>query len=178
MKKTIASIAFLSIFNYSIESTAEEKLFFPQTEAEWCKTLQLRPECSDISNPQSSVEIKGFENKGQEMRSAIRINFYPNSATVAKHDTALDKLGRLLSATSSNVNIIIEGYTDAIGSDAYNLRLSKKRAQVVRNYLIKHYDIAPQKLHAVGRGEDNPIASNDSEDGRSKNRRVEFKKQL
>lgn len=178
MKNTIFNIVFLSILNCPIKLTAEETLFFPQTEAEWCKALQLHPECSDISNPQSSIEIKGTEEKGTIVHSSIRIQFYPNSAKVAKYDTALDKLGRLLSATPSNVNIIIEGHTDAIGSDAYNLRLSTKRAQVVRNYLIKHYDIAPQKLYAVGRGEDKPIASNDSEDGRSKNRRVEFKKQL
>lgn len=68
----------------------------------------------------------------------------------------------------------IEGYTDAVGSDQYNLRLSQRRAESVRQYLIAH-GVAADRLVAKGFGESNPIATNDTALGRARNRRTEFK---
>ncbi len=67
----------------------------------------------------------------------------------------------------------IEGHTDDRGSARYNKRLSQKRANAVRKYLIAH-GVSPQQLMAVGMGEEHPIADNRTEEGRSLNRRVEF----
>ncbi|MDP2599514.1 MAG: OmpA family protein [Deltaproteobacteria bacterium] len=67
----------------------------------------------------------------------------------------------------------IEGHTDNIGSDAYNEKLSQKRAESVRQYLIAK-GIAPERLEAAGYGESTPVATNDTELGRAKNRRTEF----
>jgi outer membrane protein OmpA-like peptidoglycan-associated protein len=67
----------------------------------------------------------------------------------------------------------IEGYTDAIGSDANNLALSRERANAVRDYLIQR-GVPSEKLKARGLGETNPIASNDTAEGRANNRRVEL----
>lgn len=71
------------------------------------------------------------------------------------------------------LSLQINGYTDATGSPAYNLKLSQKRAESVRRYLTDH-GVAYANLRAKGLGKTNPIASNDSEDGRAQNRRVEF----
>lgn len=71
--------------------------------------------------------------------------------------------------------IVIEGHTCNIGSDKYNLMLSKRRAQKIRNLLIKKMNINPAKIIIKGYGETKPIAPNTSEYGRIKNRRVEFK---
>jgi len=69
----------------------------------------------------------------------------------------------------------IEGHTDSVGEAAYNLDLSQRRANFVRNHLIKHHGVAPAKITATGYGEEKPIADNGNYQGRQKNRRVEFK---
>lgn len=71
--------------------------------------------------------------------------------------------------------IVVTGYTDNIGSDAYNLRLSLQRAQSVADYLMYHGGIDPKLFKIVGKGKANPIADNSTEAGRAKNRRVEIK---
>ncbi|HHD77397.1 MAG TPA: OmpA family protein, partial [Campylobacteraceae bacterium] len=70
--------------------------------------------------------------------------------------------------------IVVTGYTDNIGSDAYNLRLSLQRAQSVADYMIYCEKINPKRFKIVGKGKENPVASNATEEGRAKNRRVEI----
>ncbi|MCP5207926.1 MAG: OmpA family protein [Hahellaceae bacterium] len=67
---------------------------------------------------------------------------------------------------------VLEGYTDSKGDDAYNLMLSERRANSVQNILINKFAISADRLTAEGKGEANPIASNDTEAGRDQNRRV------
>jgi outer membrane protein OmpA-like peptidoglycan-associated protein len=68
----------------------------------------------------------------------------------------------------------IGGHTDNSGSDEYNRQLSEKRALSVYSYLNK-YGIDKKRLLLKGYGPDQPIASNDSEEGRQRNRRIEFR---
>jgi outer membrane protein OmpA-like peptidoglycan-associated protein len=68
----------------------------------------------------------------------------------------------------------IEGHTDSVGPKSSNQRLSEKRANAVRDYLIAN-GISADRLTATGYGEDNPIASNKTRSGRKENRRVEVK---
>ena len=68
----------------------------------------------------------------------------------------------------------IDGYADSIGTTAYNLTLSERRAQAVKNYLIKK-GVQPQRFVTRGFGESKPVAPNTTEEGRQKNRRVELK---
>lgn len=72
--------------------------------------------------------------------------------------------------------IIVEigGHTDSLGSAAYNKRLSERRANSVRDYLLRR-GVAARQLEARGYGEEQPIADNDTEDGRELNRRVELR---
>ncbi len=85
----------------------------------------------------------------------------------------LDKVYSLLKNTRFK-KIIVEGYTDNIGSASYNLRLSKARAQAVANYLIAK-GVPRGKIKVVGYGEKRPKFPNDTEEHRAKNRRVEIK---
>ena len=71
-----------------------------------------------------------------------------------------------------STNISVEGYTDSTGSDAYNLNLSQRRAQSVVDYLVSQ-GVSASRLQPVGNGESNPVASNDTREGRRLNRRVE-----
>lgn len=75
-----------------------------------------------------------------------------------------------------NPDIVVEihGYTCSIGSEKSNLILSEKRAYAVMNFLVQYGGIEPKRLRAKGFGESRPIASNETEEGRQLNRRVEF----
>jgi hypothetical protein len=68
----------------------------------------------------------------------------------------------------------IEGHTCSLGSAAYNQDLSIHRAEVVKNWLVRH-GILPDRLAPVGYGEDRPVAANTSEEGRRRNRRVNIR---
>lgn len=67
----------------------------------------------------------------------------------------------------------VEGHTDSIGTDAYNQRLSSRRAEAVRDVLVDRYGIDASRLEAIGYGESRPVADNSTELGRAINRRVE-----
>lgn len=68
---------------------------------------------------------------------------------------------------------VVEGHTDAVGSDAYNQGLSERRANAVRDVLVNEYGVGGDRVNAVGYGEARPVADNASADGRAVNRRVE-----
>jgi outer membrane protein OmpA-like peptidoglycan-associated protein len=72
-----------------------------------------------------------------------------------------------------NTDILIVGHTDATGSDSYNQSLSERRAQSAQLFLVRE-GVSSTRLRATGRGETEPIASNDTETGQSQNRRVEI----
>lgn len=84
----------------------------------------------------------------------------------------LDEAARTLTAEST-VQVSVEGHTDSRGTDAYNEALSLRRANTVRKYLADH-GVADSRLTVVGHGESKPVASNDTDDGRAQNRRVEL----
>lgn len=84
----------------------------------------------------------------------------------------LDKLVQFLK-DNPTLHITIKGYTDSVGTASFNLTLSQHRAEAVMQYLIAH-GIQANRLKAVGYGEAQPVASNETEEGRALNRRVEF----
>ena len=84
----------------------------------------------------------------------------------------LDKLAEVLS-NNPDTNINIYGHTDSRGSDEYNQSLSDRRAAAVKSYLVSK-GVASSRLFTMGVGEKEPVASNETEAGRAKNRRVEF----
>jgi outer membrane protein OmpA-like peptidoglycan-associated protein len=68
---------------------------------------------------------------------------------------------------------VVEGHTDSVGSDAYNQRLSERRAGAVRDVLVNQYGVESGRVQAVGYGESRPVADNATAEGRAINRRVE-----
>lgn len=80
-------------------------------------------------------------------------------------------MGKLNDPSVASIKVI--GHTDSRGSDAYNQGLSERRASSVAEYLISQ-GLAPQKITSQGRGEQEPIASNETDVGRAQNRRVEL----
>ncbi|MEM9111936.1 MAG: OmpA family protein [Myxococcota bacterium] len=102
-----------------------------------------------------------------------KVFFRRGSARLSPRSYGL--LGQVSQVLRENeeLRVRIEGHTDASGSNSTNLRLSQKRADSVRAYLLR-LGIAPERLVAVGYGEEKPIASNATRGGRETNRRVEF----
>jgi outer membrane protein OmpA-like peptidoglycan-associated protein len=78
------------------------------------------------------------------------------------------------SDTLKDAVLIVAGHTDSKGSDEYNLDLSRRRADAVKKFLVSEYQIADNRLIVKPYGEHKPIESNETSEGRSKNRRVEF----
>lgn len=84
----------------------------------------------------------------------------------------LDDLIRTMKQNPT-MQVEVRGFTDNVGNDSYNQKLSEKRADSVREYMIKN-GISPERIRAVGYGEKNPVADNNTKEGRAKNRRTEF----
>lgn len=102
------------------------------------------------------------------------VNFeFDSDQLTAGAKTLLDGIADSLLAQTS-VKVLVTGHTDALGPQSYNLQLSQRRAKSVMAYLVgKSVDAA--RISAEGEGEFSPIASNETEEGRAQNRRVEFK---
>ncbi|MCS6934708.1 MAG: DUF5723 family protein [Chitinophagales bacterium] len=132
-----------------------------------CPTVFGVPEnkgCPKLEKKELDIVQYAFENLEFETgKDIIRPKSY----------ASLNSLAELLK-TKPNYGLLIEGHTDNVGSDASNLILSQKRANAVKNYLIKR-GVDGSKLDAFGYGESRPIATNDTPEGRQRNRRVEMK---
>ena len=88
--------------------------------------------------------------------------------------TLMDTVITFLQKNPDVLKIEVSAHTDNVGSDAYNLDLSKRRAQTVVQYIINHGNIAPERLVPMGYGESRPLNDNSTEQKRDINRRVEF----
>lgn len=100
--------------------------------------------------------------------------FEPGEAELARGDNPL--LARARSAIRSfpDAEVVVHGHTDARGDEARNRRLSRERAVAVRDRLLLHLPISADRVSAVGFGETRPVATNDTEAGRARNRRIDI----
>lgn len=121
--------------------------------------------------PGAEVERVGDGIKITLNESIVNFDFDSSALTSAAQNN-LDKLAQVL-INNPDTNINIYGHTDSKGSDSYNMSLSERRANSVKSYLIGK-GIASGRMFAKGEGESMPIATNDTDAGRAKNRRVEF----
>jgi len=105
------------------------------------------------------------------------INFDFNQATIKPESEPILKEVAAVLQKQSDLHLKIEGHTDNVGKPAYNLELSKKRAESVKTHLTEKFQIDASRLSTEGYGDTRPIAKNDTEQGRAQNRRVELVKQ-
>jgi len=110
---------------------------------------------------------------GCPTKLTLHINFGHDSSKVgSEYDSEIAKAAQCINNYPGNV-VYIDGHTDSDGSAAYNQKLSEQRASAVKNRLISAFDIPEEKLIARGFGEDQPVADNTTQEGKTQNRRVD-----
>ncbi len=104
----------------------------------------------------------------------VGLSFDSGAATIKPDQAALlEKVERAVEIFSDSI-ITVEGHTDSFGSDESNLELSQRRADAVRAYLLANMELAPYRISAMGYGETRPISSNETAEGRARNRRIDL----
>lgn len=126
-----------------------------------------------------NVAVVHAQQMATQLDSNGSINIYGlhfdtgSAALKAESRATLEQIVQLLQS-QPQLRLAVVGHTDTQGGANYNMQLSTKRAQSVVAALVGDYGIAPDRLEPAGRGYTQPIASNDTEDGRAQNRRVEL----
>jgi outer membrane protein OmpA-like peptidoglycan-associated protein len=142
--------------------------------AEGYLALRDSLEVEDLGEDQNLS--KNFELTALEVGITVRLNniYFDFDKTNLRPESfpELDKLVEMME-TNANLEIEISGHTDSKGSDQYNQELSQGRAEAVREYVVQQ-GIDGNRMSAVGYGESKPETTNDTEEGRQINRRVEF----
>ncbi|NIR34012.1 MAG: OmpA family protein [Desulfuromonadales bacterium] len=125
------------------------------------------PEGDTVNAEGCTVELEEPESVSLDIR------FQRGSAALEPNQAReMDKARELL-AKYPNATIVVEGHTDSTGSESFNLELSRKRAESVRQHLIDNLNVDADRVKARGYGESRPIAPNSTPEGRLKNRRVQ-----
>lgn len=133
--------------------------------------LNVSDQCPDTP---TGFKVDGVGCMVEQTVALQSVNFeFGSDALTSEAKTILDGIAKSLAAQTA-VKVQVTGHTDSLGPQSYNLTLSQKRAKSVIAYLATT-GVEAARLSSEGEGEFNPIASNDTEEGRAKNRRVEFK---
>jgi outer membrane protein OmpA-like peptidoglycan-associated protein len=148
-----------------------------QQNAQALEERERKLQAAEAAAEQAKQQLQKMESlreeQGRLIISMSGVLFEPGGDELS--DLAKRRLDTVANALGAYVDreIVVEGHTDAQGRDQANQALSQKRADRVREYLESH-GVPPQQIRSVGRGESNPVASNDSAEGRASNRRVEI----
>jgi OOP family OmpA-OmpF porin len=158
------------------QSTADQGVQAAQQASQQAQAANQTAESGLASANQANSKITNLVDNLQNFQSAGHtvVTFGLNKSTLTKEDE--QKLDEIVQATGSLKLYLIQvvGHTDNTGSKQYNLALSQRRADAVVRYLTEHHNVPVVLVHTVGYGEDIPIASNKTREGRGENRRVEI----
>ncbi len=130
----------------------------------------------DEAAPEVKQAINVCQNKLNSAMAGKSIHFRTNAAVIQQEShELLNQIASVMTECKDEIasGVSISGHTDSRGDDAYNMALSLRRAAAVKSYLQKH-NVSSTLLKSVGKGETSPVASNDTREGRAKNRRITF----
>lgn len=160
-----------------IQNVVEEEVVEEKTNNEAIVVAPLDDDNDGVINEQdkcpntsSDFMVDGY---GCPQTMILNINFGYKKVTLSEDDVKdLEKFAKFLK-DNRGYQVVIYGHTDSAGSQAYNRKLSQKRADSVKEGLIR-YGINETRLTSIGKGEAEPIADNKNKEGRAKNRRIEI----
>lgn len=159
---------------------SEEAMKLAQQATEKAKALcPKKPEAAPaVKQPEMAPAVKGgdvYPEKAPPVRFMLEgVNFATDSAKLNAVSIEILKNAAKILVENPKITVRIEGHTDSQASETYNQGLSLRRANAVKNYLVTQHKISADRLATEGFGESRPIASNDTAEGRAKNRRIEF----
>lgn len=168
---TISAVIYFGTIAFAEDKTPE----FQETKTDILNVLKQEP-------IKPKRREKGFNNivadytklvENPTARSLILFD-YNSDVIKAESYAILQNYADVLQRELPQIVLIIAGHTDNIGSDAFNVDLSKRRAAAVKAYLVGNYQIDENRLIIHPYGESQPLAPNDTADGQAQNRRVEF----
>lgn len=141
----------------------------PPVEEKVCPQCAECPACPPppvvVAPPPPKIIEKG--------RQTLDVKFDFDKATIKdNYSKDINDLAEVMK-DYPDLNVVIEGHTDSVGTDAYNKKLSQERADAVKKYMVEKGGIDASRMKTVGYGEEKPIASNSTKEGRFQNRRVE-----
>jgi outer membrane protein OmpA-like peptidoglycan-associated protein len=128
----------------------------------------------DAPSAKRPAASAGHEQEVSASALSLPVRFAFGSAEILPEARSqLDALAKGIKLLPANRAVLVEGHTDNVGDDAYNLELSRARARAVRDYLVAHHGIEASRLKAVGYGESRPVEGSDP--SAAVNRRVQFR---
>lgn len=163
-------------YAYLAERRAQIAMAVADRQVSEQRLAQLAEERDKVRLSAREAELAALEAKRTErgwVATLGDIVFRTNGAALRPGAVdSLDRLAEYLRAHPERT-VLIEGHTDSVGSEEYNLELSRQRAESVRAALVGR-GISPDRIRTVGRGETTPVAPNETSAGRQLNRRVEI----
>ncbi len=198
MKSFMYAIMLIGGIALMVSSATAEELPFPETEEEIVNALQAPSESTgtgalQTQNPdegralfdekKTTRRIKGISRvaddedvKKTEPPKVGALILFDTDSDVIKTESfdLLRKYGNAFTGDLQEAVIVIAGHTDSDGTEEYNLMLSQKRAEAVKEFLVKEFKIDEKRLIVKPFGESQPLEANDSSESKAKNRRVEF----
>ena len=157
----------------AISGAQESQLPFPETREKITEAFRQ----NRLGTPKSFVSPKSIPSEitDDSPRVGALIQFdYDSDKIKDESYPLLRQFGESFQKDLPDAAFAIEGHADSQGTDEYNADLSQRRAQAVKTFLISSFQIDESRLNVKAYGESRPIASNESEEGRALNRRVEF----
>lgn len=135
---------------------------------------RLRSNIASIEASFTNDEARVFRQGNDVVVSLMGISFPSGRSTIDGSSAALMRKVQQALALFPDASVLIEGHTDANGSDSANLILSQDRADAVKQYLVSQFGANAEKVSSIGYGEARPVATNETAAGRARNRRIDL----
>lgn len=135
---------------------------------------RLRANIASIETMFTPDEARVFRQSDDVVLSLLGIRFPSGRSTIDSGSAPLMRKVQETLQVFPNASISVEGHTDANGSDSANLILSQDRADAVKQYLVATFGLNPEKVSSIGYGEARPVATNETNAGRARNRRIDL----
>jgi outer membrane protein OmpA-like peptidoglycan-associated protein len=166
-----------------IDTSKDETMYLKEDENVDPQT-RSKTEWSEVDVTSPIVKYEEIKSEEIEVRGTDSFSVYAVEERVLFdfdkaeiRNTGEEKLEEVINSVEKrhpDGEIAVRGYTDAIGSEAYNKQLAEERARAVAEYIKENSDVGGDQISVLAKGEENPVATNETEKGRQKNRRVEI----